>query len=100
MTGCGAKKLCPKSACCVGVKAGFVFIVILAALYLLVHFVGNQVFLNELKYSLSVWTVIALVIIVNLVSFLCFMVLFAAWRWIRRGLKTDQGDNFGEQGGI
>ena len=43
--------------------------------------------LDELKHNLSLWSVIALVVIINLVSVACFIVLNAAYQWIRRDLK-------------
>lgn len=46
--------------------------------------------LDELKQSLSLWSVIVLVVIINLVSFACFIVLNAAYQWIRRDWKPPE----------
>ena len=46
------------------------------------------------KHSLSLWTLVGVVIIINLVSFACFILGFAAWQWVRADLKSPRGDEF------
>lgn len=43
--------------------------------------------LDVLKHNLSVWTIIILVIVINLVSFMCFTVMYFAYRWISKDFK-------------
>lgn len=60
---------------------------VLAALALLIYILGGPA-VGELKNNFSVWTIVTLVIVINLVSFLCFIVLYTAWKWIRQDLET------------
>lgn len=84
------KEQCPntKRGCC---KLAVVFV--LAALLLtgLVYIVDTQA-VDELKHTLSVWTIVALVIIINLVSFLCFIILYFAWKWAQNDFKSNKND--------
>lgn len=48
--------------------------------------------IDVFKHSLNLWTVISLVIIINLVSFLCAIIMFTAWRWIKSDLKEPKDD--------
>ena len=43
--------------------------------------------LDVLKHNLSVRTIITLVIVINLVSFMCFTVMYFAYRWISKDFK-------------
>ena len=52
--------------------------------------------LEILKHALSLWTLIALVVIINLVSFGCFIAGVAAWQWVRRDLKAPRDDGLDE----
>lgn len=79
------KRACVKIAVVVAA-----IMLVLAAMVAVVH--DGQV-LDELKHSLSLWTIVALVVIINLVSFLCFVVLYAAYRWVRRDLKPRRDDD-------
>jgi amino acid transporter len=77
---------CPvnkKRACA---KIALVAVLVLAALVALVTLMDGQV-MDEIKHTLSLWTIVALVVVINLVSFVCFIVLYAAYRWVRRDLK-------------
>jgi hypothetical protein len=49
--------------------------------------------LDHLKFELSLWTMIALVLITNLVSFACFIVLYAAYNWVRCDLKPPRAED-------
>ena len=64
---------------------------ICAVIYGLSFLVTDEA-LAQLKHNLSLWSIIALVVIINLVSFLCFLFFFYAYRWIRRDLKTKKQD--------
>jgi|GEM_PF-2587127 len=47
----------------------------------------NDRMLSELKHQLSPMTIIALVVIINLVSLTFFIAAYLAYRWVRRDLK-------------
>ena len=46
--------------------------------------------LNGLVNHLTLGLLVALIVIVNLVCCLIIMVLFAAWRWIKRDLVAEE----------
>lgn len=48
--------------------------------------------LDNLKHRLSLWTLIALLLIINLVSFVSFLVMYLAWKWVCIDLKPDDYD--------
>lgn len=73
-------------------KTFFILACVAAAVAALSYFVDDQA-LNVLKHNLSLWSIIALVVIINLVSFGCFVVLCAAWQWVRRDLKPRRPDD-------
>lgn len=82
-------QLCPpnkKRACA---KIALVAVLVLAAIAALILLLDGQA-LDQFKHTLSLWTIVALVIIINLVSFVCFVVLYAAYRWVRRDLKPQR----------
>lgn len=76
-------------------KIAVILFGVLLVLTGLAFFVDGQT-INELKYNFSLELIIALVIIINLVSFLCFTVLYAAYQWIRRDLKPARNDDLDE----
>ena len=53
--------------------------------------------LQQLKHNLSLGTIIILVIIINLVSFVCFMLMLAAYKWVRGDLKPHRQDILDEK---
>lgn len=53
----------------------------------------DQAALNQLKFDLSLWTVIALVIIINLISATSFIILYAAYLWVRCDLKPPRSED-------
>lgn len=71
------------------IKIGVVLFTIVLIVAGLSHFVSAQA-LDELKHSLSLWTMISLVLIINLVTLGSFIVLFAAYQWIRCDLKPQK----------
>ena len=81
-----------KRACA---KIAVVFLVTFLVLAGLTCFVNSQL-LNDLKYNFSLEVIIALVIIINLVSFLCFMALYMTYRWIRRDLNPSRYNDLDE----
>lgn len=72
-------------------KLGITILTTALLIGLLSHFISGQA-LDELKHSLSLWTIIALVVVINLVGFICFLVLFAVYQWIRGDLKAQNSD--------
>jgi hypothetical protein len=54
--------------------------------------------LDRLKFDLSLWTLIVLVMITNLVSFACFIILYAAYKWVRCDLKPPRAEDMRESG--
>lgn len=69
-------------------------IALLAALALIILVIGfDRDVLDTLKHSLSLWTVLALVVIINLVSFVCLVALYAGYRWVRSDLKPRADDD-------
>ena len=74
------------------------FIIIAAALVIagLVWSIDDQA-LDNLKHRLSLWTLIALLLIINLVSFISFLVMYMAWKWVRIELKQDKSDSLNDR---
>lgn len=75
----------------VGVIFGFACFILLG----LVLSLSNDV-LDELKFNLSLWTIIALVFIINIVSFLCFLVMYLAYQWIKHDMNLDEDNQYFE----
>ncbi len=67
---------------------GAVLGVILGAL---IAFVDHET-LNGLRHHLTLFLIVAIVVIVNLTSFLLFILFFAIYQWIRRDFEpsTDE----------
>jgi len=78
-----------KRAC---IKTAIVLLAIVLTVTILSQLVTADA-LDVLKHSLSLWSIIALVIIINLVSFGCFIVLFFAYQWIRRDMKPPRKED-------
>jgi NADH:ubiquinone oxidoreductase subunit 6 (subunit J) len=64
-------------------KLVFVLAVSVFVLFFLGMFINGQA-AEELKHNFSLWTIVALVIAINLVSFVSFIFMYAAFRWIKR----------------
>lgn len=43
--------------------------------------------LDELKYSLNLGTIVILVIVINIVSFTCFLIFYTLYQWVKKDLK-------------
>lgn len=81
--GCNRKRAC--------VKATAVLLAVVLAVAGLSQLITPDA-IDVLKHSLSLWSIIALVVIINLVSFGCFIVLYIAYRWIRCDIRPRSGD--------
>lgn len=75
---------CPASAC---KKMAVIAAVVLGLIIGLSYMVDSQT-LDEIKYNFSLWSIIALVVIINLVSGLCFLFAYMAYRWVNKDLKS------------
>lgn len=51
--------------------------------------------LDELKYSLNLGTIVILVIVINIVSFTCFLIFYTLYQWVKKDLKdgTDSDED-------
>ena len=78
------KRACAKMAV---VVLGIVLVLAVAAALI------DRPMLDEIKHTLSLRTIVALVIIINLVSGVCLLGLYAAYRWVRRDLKPRRDDD-------
>lgn len=67
-------------------KLVFMAALALGALFACLQLVDEEA-LSALKHSLNAPTIIGLVLIINLISFVFFLILYAAWQWVRRDLK-------------
>ena len=81
-----------ESECDTSVGRGCFKIIILLAVCavivgVLTQFIDEQS-IDALKHNMSVWTIITLVIVINLVSFMCFTVMYFAYRWIKKDFKN------------
>lgn len=87
MTGSDQDRLCARAGRAL-LKTALVAAVAALAVLALSQVVNDRM-LDEIKHNLSMGTIIALIILINAVSGVCFLALFAAWRWIRRDLKAE-----------
>lgn len=62
----------------------------------------NDAVLDQLKFDLNLWSLIAIVLIINILSLVLFLVLFVAYQWVRTDLKSprveDERDSDTESG--
>lgn len=73
------------------IKLLFLAMVAVAGLLLCLDWVDQGV-LNTIKHTLNVPTIILLVVIINLVSFVLFLLAYAAWQWVRSDLKPPRSE--------
>lgn len=66
-------------------KAAMVAAIVLVVLIGALAIVDADAIYN-LKRRLSLWLILAIVVIIDLVSFIVFALLFAAYKWIKRDL--------------
>jgi uncharacterized BrkB/YihY/UPF0761 family membrane protein len=57
----------------------------------LITFVDEETF-HDLRHHLTLWLIIAIVVIINIVSFLLFIIFWAIYRWIKRDLEPVEED--------
>lgn len=71
-------------------------IVLLAAILVAVlsHFATGQA-LDELKYSLNLGTIVILVVVINVVSFSCFLIFYTLYQWVKKDLRENRPDEDG-----
>lgn len=55
--------------------------------------------LDQLKFNLSLGTLIVLVVVINIISFVFFMILYAAYQWVRRDLKGPRSEDMADEQG-
>jgi uncharacterized BrkB/YihY/UPF0761 family membrane protein len=60
-------------------------------LALLVTFVSHQS-VNDLRHHLTLWLVVGIVAIINIVSFLMFTLFWMIYRWIKQDLDPEDED--------
>lgn len=73
------------------IKITAIFIVTILIIFVCSHFI-DEGSLEFLKHNLSLWTIIALVVIINLVSFLCFVAMYFTYRWIKKDFSNKDDD--------
>ena len=78
-----------KRAC---LKILFILGVAAAIVLALSFYVPDQA-LDELKYSLTLGSIVAIVIIINVISFVCFLIFSMAYHWVRQDLKPPRTED-------
>lgn len=81
-----ASSCCP-NRCRAVAKIAVIAAVLLGFLGLLALTIDESA-IDRIKFDLSLWSLIAVVLIINLVSCAVFTALFFAYQWVRRDLKT------------
>lgn len=89
MTGKGCKN--SKRALC---KVGLIVVLAVSLVAVLSHFATDQA-LDELKYSLNLSTIVILVIVINVVSFSCFLIFYTLYQWVKKDLRENRPDDDG-----
>ena len=69
-------------------KIAFAAGLAILVLAVLISLVSDQV-LDELKFSLSLWLIIAVVLIINIISVLSFIVMYSIYRWIKQDFDPE-----------
>jgi cytochrome bd-type quinol oxidase subunit 2 len=72
-------------------KAAMVAAIVLVVLIGALAIVDADAVYN-LKRRLSLWLILAIVVIIDLLSFIVFALLFAAYKWIKRDLDPATDD--------
>lgn len=49
--------------------------------------------IDQLKFNLSLGALIGLVVVINIISLICFIGLYAAYQWIRCDLKAPRSED-------
>ena len=58
----------------------------------LIFLIDDSAF-NQIKFELSLGTMILLVVAINLVCFACFILMYVAYQWIRCDLKAPRSED-------
>lgn len=51
--------------------------------------------LDVLRHNLSIWTIISLILLINVVSFMCFTIMYGVFKWIKKDFAAPD-DGSGE----
>lgn len=78
----------PRRAC---IKLAVLSLAILALIGGLALSIDERA-LDLLKHSLTLWSLIAVLLIINLVLFLAFMLLYVAYQWVRKDIKPESAN--------
>lgn len=68
-------------------KTAVILLVLVFFAALIALFVNDSL-IDTLKFNLSLGALIGLVVMINIISFICFMALYAAYQWVRCDLKA------------
>lgn len=68
-------------------------VAVLLGLAMLLGMTLSHDVVRQLKFNMSLSSLITVVVIINLVSFACFIVLHAAYQWVRRDLKSPRSED-------
>lgn len=81
-------------------RAGCKIAIIVAGLLLLAFALGYSIDdpgLSRLKFNLSIWSMIVIVLIINILSCVCFLILYVAYQWVRCDLKAPRAEDERDQ---
>lgn len=70
-------------------KTAVILLVLLVIAGLIALFIDDSL-IDTLKFNLSLGALIGLVVVINIISLICFMMLYAAYQWVRRDLKSSR----------
>ena len=76
-------------------KAAGVLLCVAVAVVILADLISTDQ-IDMLKHHLDLWTIIALMVIINLLSFAIIFMLYTAYRWIKGDVKPDRDAEFSE----
>lgn len=85
-----AKEPCgrPVNAC----KKIAVIVAVVLGLIAGLYYIFDSQTLDEIKYNFSLWMIIVLVVMINLISGLCFLLGYLAYQWVKRDFKPSSRD--------
>jgi len=76
---------------------GSVVVAGLMAFALILWALFNHGAVDQLKFNMSLSSLIAVVLLINLASFACFVILYAAYQWVRSDLKCPRSEDHSEK---
>lgn len=71
---------------------GLVLVLVVVGLITLI----DDSFLDQFKFNLNLGALIGLVVVVNLISLLCFVGLYSAYQWVRCDLKAPRSEDLSD----